>query len=142
MLGRGPLRPLQSRKERGGLGRLRSGGEDRLLVGLQNGKPGREILRVIRAWRVGDAKISAEEGGSEFGDQLLDRVSLVAEALAELPIAAALGRSPMRQFMADGRVKQVLGPIVDVEFEAGHLPAIYNSLKLSNLGIDLSLIHI
>ena len=50
-------------------------------------------MRVIRARLVGDAKIGAEESGSEFGDKLLDRVGLVAEALAELPIAAALVRS-------------------------------------------------
>jgi hypothetical protein len=42
--GRGPLRPLKSRQERGGLGRLGCGGEDRVLVGLQDGKPGCEIL--------------------------------------------------------------------------------------------------
>ena len=105
MGGRARLRALKSREERGGLGRLGCGGEDRLLVGLQDRKPGREILRVIRARLVGDAKIGAEESGSELPDKFLDRVSLVAEALAELPIAAALGRSPMGQFMADGRVK-------------------------------------
>ena len=58
------------------------------------GEPGREILGVIRAGLVGDAEIGAEEGGSEFGDQLLDRIGLVAEALAELPMAAALGAGP------------------------------------------------
>jgi hypothetical protein len=42
--------------------------EDRLLVGLQDGEPGREILRVIRSPRVSDAEIGAEEGGSEFRD--------------------------------------------------------------------------
>ncbi len=31
-----------------------------------------------------------------------------------------------------GRVKQVIGPIVDVEFGNGKLPAIFNALKLSN----------
>jgi F-type H+/Na+-transporting ATPase subunit beta len=31
-----------------------------------------------------------------------------------------------------GRIKQVLGPVVDVEFEAGQLPAILNALKISN----------
>jgi hypothetical protein len=92
----GLLHALKSREERGGLGCLRSGGEDRLLVGLQDGKPGGEILRVIHARLVGDAKIGAEESGSEFGDKLLDRVSLVAEAFAELPIAAALGARPVR----------------------------------------------
>jgi F-type H+/Na+-transporting ATPase subunit beta len=35
-----------------------------------------------------------------------------------------------------GRIKQVLGPIVDVEFDAGKLPAIFNALKISNPGID------
>jgi F-type H+-transporting ATPase subunit beta len=38
--------------------------------------------------------------------------------------------------MVEGRVKQVLGPVVDVEFDTGHLPAIYNALRLSNPAID------
>src|ERR1700735_2883464 len=38
--------------------------------------------------------------------------------------------------MSEGQVKQVLGPIVDVEFPVGKLPAIYNALRLSNPGID------
>ena len=34
--------------------------------------------------------------------------------------------------MADniGRVVQVIGPVLDVEFEAAHLPEIYNALSL------------
>jgi len=63
---------LQSGEERGGFGRFRCSGEDRLLVGLHDRQPGREILRVIRSRRIGDAEIGAEEGGSEFGDQLID----------------------------------------------------------------------
>src|ERR1700694_2287349 len=34
--------------------------------------------------------------------------------------------------MADkkvGRIVQVIGPVIDVEFEAGHLPEIYNALQ-------------
>ena len=31
-----------------------------------------------------------------------------------------------------GRVKQVIGPIVDVEFENGKLPQIFNSIKVTN----------
>jgi F-type H+/Na+-transporting ATPase subunit beta len=38
--------------------------------------------------------------------------------------------------MSEGHVKQVLGPIVDVEFPVGKLPAIYNALKLTNPGLD------
>ncbi len=31
-----------------------------------------------------------------------------------------------------GRVKQVIGPIVDVEFESGQLPAIYHAVRVTN----------
>jgi len=30
-----------------------------------------------------------------------------------------------------GRIVQIIGPVVDVEFEAGHLPAIYNALRIT-----------
>ncbi|MGH9175915.1 MAG: F0F1 ATP synthase subunit beta, partial [Vicinamibacterales bacterium] len=30
-----------------------------------------------------------------------------------------------------GRVIQVIGPVVDVEFEAGHLPNIYNAIRIT-----------
>lgn len=29
-----------------------------------------------------------------------------------------------------GKVVQVIGPVVDVRFEAGHLPAIYNAIHI------------
>jgi F-type H+-transporting ATPase subunit beta len=35
-----------------------------------------------------------------------------------------------------GKVKQVIGPVVDVEFEGGNLPEIYTALKVTNPGID------
>jgi F-type H+-transporting ATPase subunit beta len=35
-----------------------------------------------------------------------------------------------------GRIVQVIGPVVDVEFEAGHLPAIYNALSIKSDGQD------
>jgi len=35
-----------------------------------------------------------------------------------------------------GKIIQVLGPVVDVEFSSGNLPAIYNALKLRNDSID------
>jgi len=41
--------------------------------------------------------------------------------------------------MADqnfGSVKQVMGPVVDVEFPKGHLPAIYNALRMTNAAIN------
>ena len=34
--------------------------------------------------------------------------------------------------MANGKIKQVLGPVVDVEFEGGELPAINSALRVTN----------
>ncbi|HAK56882.1 MAG: F0F1 ATP synthase subunit beta [Vicinamibacterales bacterium] len=33
-----------------------------------------------------------------------------------------------------GKVVQIIGPVVDVEFEGGHLPAIYNALRIKSDG--------
>src|SRR5262245_49497383 len=30
-----------------------------------------------------------------------------------------------------GKIVQIIGPVVDVEFEAGHLPEIYNALRIT-----------
>jgi F0F1-type ATP synthase beta subunit len=40
---------------------------------------------------------------------------------------------------AEGRIQQVFGPVVDVEFPEGHLPKIYNSIRVQDAakGIDL-----
>src|SRR3954466_2803733 len=35
-----------------------------------------------------------------------------------------------------GRIKQVIGPIVDVEFDSGRLPAIYHAVRVTNPTID------
>src|ERR1700755_3206028 len=35
-----------------------------------------------------------------------------------------------------GRIKQVLGPVVDVEFTGGNLPAIYDAIRITNPAID------
>jgi len=37
---------------------------------------------------------------------------------------------------AKGRIVQVMGPVVDVEFPPGELPEMFNSLRASNSGID------
>ena len=48
--------------------------------------------------------------------------------------------------MADqniGRVVQVIGPVLDVEFDAGHLPDIFNALRLTgttDAGVEISLV--
>src|SRR6266542_4423311 len=35
---------------------------------------------------------------------------------------------------AIGKVVQVIGPVVDVEFEGGHLPEIYNAVRIKSEG--------
>src|SRR6195256_2109241 len=34
-----------------------------------------------------------------------------------------------------GTIVQIIGPVVDVEFEAGHLPEIYNALRIVSKGL-------
>src|SRR5476649_465119 len=38
--------------------------------------------------------------------------------------------------MQIGHIRQVMGPVVDVEFPTGDMPQIYNALKLSNKAIS------
>ena len=39
--------------------------------------------------------------------------------------------------MNEGKIKKVMGPVIDVEFEQGKLPAINNAVKVDAKGIDL-----
>src|SRR5919199_1717521 len=41
-----------------------------------------------------------------------------------------------------GRVVQVIGPVLDVEFEAEHLPEIYNALRIDAVAPDGSRIEV
>jgi F-type H+-transporting ATPase subunit beta len=36
-----------------------------------------------------------------------------------------------------GHVAQIIGPVVDVHFESGHLPAIYNAVRITSEGYDV-----
>src|SRR5579863_10330514 len=36
-----------------------------------------------------------------------------------------------------GRVIQVIGPVLDIQFEQGHLPAIYNAVRITSEGFNL-----
>lgn len=42
----------------------------------------------------------------------------------------------MNQQVANGKIKQVTGPVVDIEFEGGELPPLLNALKVTNPAID------
>ena len=39
--------------------------------------------------------------------------------------------------MNKGRVIQVMGPVVDVKFENGQLPEIYNALRIANRSVNV-----
>jgi hypothetical protein len=58
------LRLPEARQETRRPPTLRGFREDRVLVGFENRKPRRQILRVIRARHVGDAEIGAKERGT------------------------------------------------------------------------------
>ena len=36
-----------------------------------------------------------------------------------------------------GHVVQVIGPVVDVQFEEGHLPQIYNAVRITSEGFEV-----
>ena len=36
--------------------------------------------------------------------------------------------------MSQGKIVQVIGPVVDIEFEPGQLPSIYNALEVPGAG--------
>src|ERR1700752_3101881 len=38
---------------------------------------------------------------------------------------------------AVGQVVQIIGPVLDIQFEAGHLPAIYNAVRITSDGYNL-----
>jgi F-type H+-transporting ATPase subunit beta len=40
------------------------------------------------------------------------------------------------KYAAVGHVVQVIGPVLDVQFEAGHLPAIYNAVRVTSEGFN------
>ena len=41
------------------------------------------------------------------------------------------------KYAAVGHVVQVIGPVLDVQFESGHLPAIYNAVRITSEGFNL-----
>ena len=45
-------------------------------------------------------------------------------------MAATTSKKPKRPAQTVGRVIAITGPVVDVEFPAGHLPAIFNALEI------------
>src|SRR5205814_7478108 len=36
-----------------------------------------------------------------------------------------------------GRVVQVIGPVLDIQFDEGHLPAIFNAVRITSDGFDV-----
>ena len=38
---------------------------------------------------------------------------------------------------AVGHIVQVIGPVLDIQFESGHLPAIYNAVRITSEGFSV-----
>src|SRR5215470_17203298 len=49
---------------------------------------------------------------------------------------AATTPAPTNGKGAAGKITQVIGPVVDVEFAAGELPEVYTALKIQNPNVD------
>src|SRR2546422_8988189 len=41
------------------------------------------------------------------------------------------------KYAAVGHVVQIIGPVLDVQFEAGHLPAIYKAVRITSEGFKV-----
>src|SRR5437764_1054199 len=41
------------------------------------------------------------------------------------------------KYAAVGRIVQIIGPVLDVQFEGGHLPAIYNAVRITSDGYNV-----
>src|SRR5256714_13911511 len=50
---------------------------------------------------------------------------------------ATSSASAVTNGQTSGRVVQIIGPVVDVEFQAGHLPPIYQALRVVSEGFDV-----
>ncbi len=59
-------------------------------------------VRMVGARLIGDPEVGAEEGGTEFRDELFHGVGGIAKAFAQLAVAALLGAGPMRQLVKEG----------------------------------------
>src|SRR5689334_16395320 len=53
-----------------------------------------------------------------------------------LPVSREERSSMSANALTTGRVTQVLGPVVDVEFPPGALPEVFTALKITNAGIS------
>ena len=42
-----------------------------------------------------------------------------------------------KKYAAVGHVVQVIGPVLDVQFEAGHLPSIFNAVRITSEGYSV-----
>ena len=42
-----------------------------------------------------------------------------------------------KKYAAIGHVVQVIGPVLDLQFEAGHLPAIFNAVRITSEGYSV-----
>src|SRR5271156_5175757 len=41
------------------------------------------------------------------------------------------------KYKATGHIVQVIGPVLDIQFESGHLPSIYNAVQITSEGFNI-----
>jgi hypothetical protein len=90
-------------QELNGFGRASAGGPYRFTVRAKDGSPICDIFRVLQPSR--DLEFCAQERGSEFGDEFLERVGIVTEAFAEFAREAVCSAAPVAVLVTGRRVK-------------------------------------
>src|SRR5581483_4738457 len=85
-------------------GRPGGGGKDRFGIGLQQLQPMRQILRMVRPHVLRDLQLACQKRAADLGHQLLGRIGLVGEPLAEFPIETMLGAGPVHGLVRPGGV--------------------------------------
>ena len=86
----------------GRLGGGAGGGEDGLLVDLEDFQPVVDVGGMVGARFQRDPEIGAKEGRAQLGHEFFDRIGFIAEAFAECTVAAFGAAGPVCQFMEQG----------------------------------------
>src|SRR5262245_24355628 len=83
-----------------------------------------EVLRVVGAYILRDAKLGAQEGGADLRDQLLCRALGLAEALREVAVEARSVAGPVNMLVSENRKIRLAarhGGGADEEILVGHV---------------------
>jgi len=107
------------------------------------------IFRVLLESVAGEhgARMTAMDSATNNSVEMISRLTLqmnrarqatITTELTEIVSGAEALKDKRRlgEIMNKGKIVQVIGPVVDVRFEAEQLPALYNAIRISNPSIS------